>query len=115
MKRAALCALTAALVVGCGEEPESTSKNDVDVADANSAIALYCLEKSEGNQPDDGEVEAAVDNLVRIYRDDPEASYESHKGDRTARQVLADAATDLEECGEPEIARELDRALDAGA
>ena len=109
------CAIALASAVGCGSgnDADDPSHSDVDLASASTDISLYCLEKTEGS--DDAELNAAVDELARVYREDPEASYETQQGRfRPAREVLEDAATDLHECGEHEAAGELERALDAG-
>ena len=110
-----MCVLTVAVALGCGSGTGEPSDNDVDLAAASTDVNLYCLEKTEANGTTDVDVDAAVDDLVRIYREDPEASYENQLGNmRPAREVLADAATDLHECGRHELAGELERALDAG-
>jgi hypothetical protein len=104
-----------ALAVGCGNDTEETPDNDVDLAAARVDISFYCLEKTEGERPNKAELDAAVDDLVRVYRVDPNASYENQQGDaRPAREVLEDSATDLHDCGEHELAGELERALAAG-
>ena len=88
---------------------------ELELIDAQTAIVDYCAHESLGSSSAKqyANFRDGMDDLIRLYRDDPEAVFESGTdlGDRTMRQVLVDQASDLEEC-DPSAASELDRVLD---
>lgn len=119
MRRTAMVVLSAALLVlaplGCGgddDPPALTSEEENLIAQWGLAVSFYCI----GQERDDnyGEILDGTPRVIDIFRSKADAIYETEINSRTVRQVLADHASMLEQCGVPEQAREIDRALDAG-
>ena len=106
-----------ALVAGCGgesaQERSQAAKTALDISIARQTIALYVQDRAH-ERVDDSYVEAvgydelldAVDDLIALYRAQPDLEYDR----LTMRQVLQDAASDLDDY-EPDLAAELDRAI----
>lgn len=110
---AAIAVALGVALAGCGgsNEPESLNgtMRGVQVSYAELALASNCLDGSEY-----GAVLKGVENLIRIFRRNPDAIYGEGSSDaRTMREVLADAASTAEDCVDRGIAAELDRVLDA--
>ena len=132
MRRSAfIVAVISVVLAGCGGSSTSTqtassstatshqldSQTDVQVAEAVLTLAKFCVHSLKGENTPQSEIDqvlAAEETLIRIYRQDPEATYTtSSRGTRTMRQVLSDEAGDLEKCN-PSSARQFDRALANG-
>jgi hypothetical protein len=99
--------------VGCGGSTLS-SEADSRLAEAEQAVATYCLSQAEGGLGNLEEQDAgqhAVDTIIEIYRQSPDADYDG----RSVKQVAADVANQLDDGCDREAARKLDRALSAGA
>src|SRR5262245_3786077 len=102
-------------LVACGGSPELDvlSGEELDVATARSSIASYVSDRN--HELDDDfqesisyqELVDGVDRLIEIYRAKPDAVYDG----KTMRQVLQDAASDLDQ-DEPDLAAKIDRAID---
>lgn len=95
-----LAMVVVAALTSCGGE-SLTAEERLDVAEARSNFAHLVLDGSGY-----GQSQESVDRLITIYRDKPNAKYDG----LTMRQVLQDAASDLDGY-QPEMAAELDRAL----
>lgn len=109
------------VLAGCNPFGGDLADEDrYDVTTAGGAITSYCLSvtleatgaERETPERDYSALLDGIDTLTRIYRDNPDATYESGDKKRTMREVVADAVNTLEDC-EPEEARELDRVLEA--
>lgn len=105
MRRLAL-ALAVLAVAGCGEEELSRGEEEA-VRRAEGDISSYC---SLGLFPE--VVPTSVDRLIAIYREHPDAIYESGERKRTMREVLEGAAETLrtKNC-EPKLAARIEREL----
>ena len=74
--------LIASLLVGCGDDEQSGPSREVQslrIEQFQSDIRFFCSTgKNELSGAADplGTVISAVDNLIKIYREDPEATYE---------------------------------------
>jgi ABC-type glycerol-3-phosphate transport system substrate-binding protein len=98
----ALAALVAlAVIAGCGGA-SFTSDEELSIAEARVAISHLVLDGS-----DYGKTLRAVDDMIALYRAKPDAEYDG----LTMRQHLQDMASDLGPY-RPEMAAEIDRALD---
>lgn len=109
----AAIALSAA-VAGCGGDGKLSSDAGSRIAEAEQAVATYCLSQAEGGLGNLDEEEAGqrgIDTLIEIYRQSPDADYDG----RSVKQVAADVANQLDDGCDREAARKLDRALKAGA
>jgi hypothetical protein len=107
----AAIALTA-MLTGCGSGKLS-SEADSRLAEAEQAVATYCLSQAEGgdNLDEYDAGQRGIDTLIEIYRQSPDADYDG----RSVKQVAADVANQLDDGCDREAARKLDRALRAGA
>lgn len=96
----------------CGED-DLTSDERLDLSGARGDLAILCLGYLESGTPGPDDADGgqrALDTLVSLYRDKPDAEDDG----TSVKQILADAATDLEECGARTEASRLDRVLAAG-
>jgi hypothetical protein len=120
------------LLAGCGDdEPSGPSKEEqaLRIEQFQSDIRFFCsVGKNElaGAADPLGTVITAVDNLIKIYRADPDAIYElarvAKTGDKLrirnveVRKLLAESAAVLnKDCGRygPDQARRLEQAVNA--
>lgn len=131
MRRLAVAAALSLTLGACGgdeprsetadSEPDSarlTLENSGAVAQAALDLSEYCVAELRDGLSSEEEYTTrteALDTLIRVFRSNPEGIYQpgGEGSARTMRQVLSDEASDLDAC-DPEGARELDRALEAG-
>jgi hypothetical protein len=108
--------ILAAAVFGCGGDDSSGPSNEVQslrVEQFQSDIRFFCTSGKDdlvGAADPLGTVITAVDNLIKIYRDDPDATYKlariDKRGDKLnlqevpIRKLLTDSAATLDKnCG----------------
>lgn len=92
-----------ALLAGCGGGGDELSAADrVEVAGFNADVASTVLDGSGY-----GALLDSLDTVTALAREKPDAEYEG----RTLRQVLADAASDLQPY-QPDLAAEIDRTVE---
>ena len=104
--------VSAGLLIGCGGD----GGGEVDVLDrplvssfkANAALVSFGADPRGDYR---AELLSTVDDLIALAREDPDAIYEGVDGPVTMRQVLSDAATELQSA-EPDLAAQLDRAVE---
>jgi hypothetical protein len=123
--------MLSALLVGCGGDDSSGPSKEVQalrIEQFQSDIRFFC-KRGQGDLagPADplGTLLTAVDNLIKIYREDPDATYKLAKiaktGDKERvrevpiRNLLQESADYLEGCGRysRDQARRLERAVAA--
>lgn len=133
--RARICVISLmlpALLVGCGGDDNSGPSKEVQalrIEQFQSDIRIYCGTGSKdlvGAADPLGTVITAVDNLIKIYREDPDATYRlariAETGDKarqrnvSIRNLLEESAAVLsKKCGRygPDQARRLQQTLSA--
>jgi hypothetical protein len=85
------------------------------VADAQLAIAKYCVTVTGGDQPSGREIDRAIrgtDRLIAIYRRSPDAFY--GVGKESMKQVLVDQASSFDNGCDKSAARQLLRVVNYG-
>lgn len=99
MKLALVALVAAALLAGCGGQKLTIEEN------SSVASAEFHVSELVANGAYYGKTLGDIDRLIALYRAKPDAKYDG----RTMRQVLQDAASDLEPY-RPQLASKLDRA-----
>jgi hypothetical protein len=101
--------LAIVFVAGCGGE-SLTVEEETEVAEARLNFSMLVLDGSGY-----GESLESLDRMIALYRAKPDAKYDPDEDvegdDLTMRQVLQDAASELDDY-RPDMAAEIDRALD---
>jgi hypothetical protein len=104
------------VLAGCGGEKNSSDEvqratDDVTMSAAPSAVSFLCLSLlTDGSAPAAWEdASTAIDDLIDLARRDPGYTLDGV----TARQAMADLASELDECGADDLARRLDRARES--
>ncbi len=124
---ALLATTLAGTLAGCGETVTTTvtatvtapaqarlnEDQTVRVAEIDVAIARYCVKGVEATGPQIRAVIRGVDELIAMFRNDPDALYAVRGDAVTMREHLADKASQLEACDTPTAAKQIDRALAA--
>ncbi len=101
----------AVAVIGCGGSkvapPDSYTVTTFNLLVASAAMSCF----ADGTASDVEGLQQAVDETIALARKDPDAVYEPSGGgeQQTMRQVLSDAATELDDCTDGYSAQ-LDRA-----
>ena len=109
---AALATLAATLTLpACGDDPPTLTEDEqLDISTWIVALSTYCIDPSDSDRY--GRIIEGIDRMIEIYRAKPDAR--ERASGRTMQQVLADAASTMEQCGIGKWAPEIDRALAAG-
>lgn len=106
-------------VAGCGGGSETLGSSDAaTVASFNASIAACtaagafqdAYSEAAGLSCSSADVTPDLDRVVEIARRDPDAVYEDSDGERTMRQVLSDAASEVAPHN-IELSLEIDRAV----
>lgn len=115
MRRAAALLLATVVIGGCGDDrakPLTAAETDR-AQQAAVTTVTYCLEKLRDGGGELGQAAEAVDDLIGLYREHPQAPYRAPGAQQsTMRELLRQVQTSLGrgDCN-PQLADRIDRAL----